>query len=804
MGILFIVAMPLGLFSQQARISGTIVDTGSGAVLEFANVTLMAPSDSSLVTGATADLEGRFDLEADAGEYLLRVGFVGYEDKWRPLVLEPGNKEMGEIGLFSLAEQLGEVTVEAAASLFQTEFDRRIFNLENTVVAEGGTALQVLETLPSIQVDEEGSITMRGSGSVEIYINGRPTNLSSDDTESILESFPADAIESVELITNPSARYEAEGVGGIINLVLKESRLQGFNGQLTSSAGTGNKYSGGLNLNYRGERINVFTNYSYRYREFWEENFSSRMYSADNVSPFLTQDFFTENFRHGHLLRTGFEYDLSPASSIRLYSNINLRHRDRERTYNIRNQNMQMQLDSMFVRQLDEDQARSNYEFGFNYGWRPGENNGQRLDAAFSIAFDEQERIEYFDQDFFDSQGIMVPEKRALQTYERPRQSQLMVAELDYRMPLNEDNNIEAGLRSNIRRYDLEQVFQEFDFEQNLYQVDDLITNQFRYDRDIHAAYLIWQSRLGRFSYQAGLRGELTLSESFEPSNGNAVNNRYFDLFPSIFLNYEIAQNQDVQVNYSRRVRRPRTGALMPFINAQDFFNLRIGNPNLEAAYTDSYELSYLRGWENYFLSGSLYYRHTTNAISRVFELFDERYAIVTWINSNTRKNTGLEFVNQLTFSQNADATLTANLFHAEISGINSQGEDFLNSNFSWTVSLLGNFRIPDWFNLQVMGNYRGPIVVPQGSIKPVYGLGLGLRRHVLQQSGTINLSISDVFNSRRFVLETDGTSFGQERQFYRESRVLTLSFTYRFGGYRDNQSARPSDGLNGGEEGLY
>lgn len=793
-----------GLSAGQAKLGGLIVDEQSGDVLEFANVSLMLPADSSLVTGTTADFDGRFELEAEAGSYILRIGFVGYEDKWMPVDLEPGQTDLGTLALTSLSEQLGEVTVEAAAALFRTEFDRRVFSLENTVVAEGGTALQALETLPSIQIDEEGSITMRGSGSVEIYINGRPTNLSSDDAESILESFPADAIESVELITNPSARYEAEGVGGIINLILKESRLQGFNGQLTSSAGTGNKYTGGLNLNYRGSRFNMFTSYSYQYRELWEENLSSRNYFSDNVSPYLTQDYYTENFRNGHLIRTGFEYELSAESSVRLHSNINYRSRDRERTYNIRSKNVQMELDSMFVRFLDEDQSRLNYEFGVNYGWRPDENNGQRLDAAFSIAIDEQDRIEYFDQEFFNAAGMPVAEKRALQTYERPAYSRLMVAELDYRMPINENLSFEAGLRSNIRRHDLEQIFEEYDFTQNQFLVDELITNQFRYDRDIHAAYLIMQNRLGSFSYQAGLRGELTLSDSYEPANGNTIRNRYFDLFPSIFLNYEISENQDVQVNYSRRVRRPGTRALMPFINAQDFFNLRIGNPYLDPAYTNSYEISYLRGWENYFLSGSLYHRHTANAISRIFELFDDRYAIVTWINSNTRRNTGLELVNQLTFSQNADVTLTGNLFHSEISGVNNEGVDFVNENFSWTISMLGNFRIPNWFNLQVMGNYRGPIAVPQGYIKPMYGLSLGLRRNVMQQSGTISLSVSDVLNSRRFVLETNGSSFGQQRQFSRESRVITLSFTYRFGGYRDNQSSRPSDGFNGGEDGLY
>jgi iron complex outermembrane recepter protein len=801
---LIFISSPVIFAQEEARITGTIVDGRSGDPLEFSNISVMSVDDSTMVAGGVTDLDGQFELSVPPGDYLLRVGFIGFDDLWEPVSLTAGTNYTGNLALYPASELLDEVVVEAAASLFRTEFDRRIFTLEGTTVADGGTALQVLETLPSIQVDEEGNLTMRGSGNVQIYINGRPTNLSSDDTESVLEQYPADAIESVELITNPSARFDAEGTGGIINLVLREEGLQGFNGQVNTSAGTGNKYTMGLNVNYRGNRFNVFTGYSYQYRELWEENVSFRQYFGEGVNNYLDQDYYTSNWRQGHLLRTGVEYEINPQSSVRLFSNLNLRSRDRERIYNIRNLDSNQQLDSLLVRLLEEDQARQNYEFGVNYGWQAASNNGQRLDARISFSLDEQDRIEYFDQDFFDSANQPVPGNRRLQTYERPRKSTLLLATLDYRLPLGEDRALEAGLRSNIRHWGLEQIFQNYDFDDQQYVVDDLITNQFDYDRNIYAGYLIFQDRFGAFSYQAGLRGEFTDATSFQPAIDSTYRDQYFNLFPSLFLNYEITTNQDVQVNYSRRVRRPRTGALMPFVNAQDFYNLRIGNPYLNAAYTNSFELSYLRGWESYFLSASAYYRHTENAISRVFELFDERYAIVTWINSDTRRNLGLELVNQFNFTQNMDATLTGNFFHSEISGTNVDGSSFVSSRFSWTMSLLGNMRIPNLFNVQVMGNYRGPIAVPQGSIKPVYSMNLGLRRNIWQQNATISFNVSDIFNSRRFVLETDGAAFGQERRFMRESRVFTLSLTYRFGGYRDRETTRSNGNGMDGEDGLY
>ena len=788
---------------QQTRLTGRILDARTDRPLEFSNITVMTPVDSTIVTGTVVDSLGLFGFPLDPGEYLIRVGFIGYEDYWREMQIQPGANDMGTVSLRPAAEHLGEVTVEAVATLFRSEFDRRIFNLEGTTVAEGGTALQVLETLPSIQVDEEGNLSMRGSGNVEIYINGRPTNLSSDETESLLEQYPADAIQSVELITNPSARFDAEGTGGIINLILKEQRMQGLNGQLNLSAGTGNKYNIGTTLNYRTGDWNFFTSYSYQYRELWERNESFRQYFTGEGSPFLDQNYSTTNWNQGHLLRTGIEYELSPNSNIRWFGNLNARGRDRERVYNIRNLDAALQLDSMFVRHLDEDQSRTNYEVGLNYDWQANGPEGARLDARLSFSLDEQDRIEHFDQLFFDSQQQEVPWNRSLQTYERPRRSSLLLGTLDYRLPLNENLNLEAGLRSTMRRYDLEQIFQDFDPDLGGYITDDLITNQFEYDQDIHAAYLILQNRLGSFSYQAGLRGEYTGTTSFMPENDSTITNNYFSLFPSIFLNYEISRNQDLQVNYSRRVRRPGTWAVTPFLNAQDFFNLRMGNPFLQPAFTNSYELSYLRGWDLYFLSATTYYRHTENALSRVFDLYDERFAVVTWVNSDTRRNLGLELVNQFDISRDIDATLTGNFFHSEISGANLDGQTYRNQQFSWTFTLLGNWNIPNVFNVQMMANYRGPIALPQGNIQPVGSINLGLRRHVWDRNATVSLNVSDVLNTRRFVLETQDGNLYQERRFMRESRIFTLSFIYRFGGFRERETPVRGDDM-GGEEGLF
>jgi iron complex outermembrane recepter protein len=818
--IIFIFLFLSEKLSSQNTLTGKTQDQRTGNPLEFAQIAMMNPTDSSMVTGGTSDLDGRFEFETlRQGQFLLRVSFIGYEDMWVPILIEPGTNDLGTIALSPSATQLEEVQVTAAAALFRSEADRRIFNVENMTVADGGTAIQLLETLPSVSVDEEGGLSLRGSGNILIYINGRPSNLSSDDTESILEQYPANAIKEVELITNPGARYEAEGVGGIINIILKEQRLQGFNGQVNVSSGTGNKYTGGLNLNYRQNRWNMFANYSYQYREMWQQTISYRENFVDGMTPILDQDYYNENFNQGHLVRLGTEYELNENSSLRAHTNINARSRDRERVYNIRSLSAPSSLDSMYIRLLEEDQSRINYEFGLDYGWQDG--NGRRLRASATYAWDNQDRIEYFDQQYFDNNMVEMPSKHADQFYERPRGNNMLVFTADYDHAFGEEMRIETGFRSTFRMDDRRQNFGQLDPETGLYNDIILngipISNQFIHDRQIHGGYLSFTDNRSRLTYQLGLRGEYTDKESwqgyglrsgflsdenFQPAIDTTTTDSYFHLFPSVFMNYAISENQDIQASYSRRIRRPWVGSMSPFLNAQDFFNLRLGNPYLEPAHTDNFEINYIRAWEHYMVTGSVFHRYTTNGLSRLFVLFNQG-SMVTWTNANVQNSTGVELINYFTWNDNTDVTLTGNFYYREVSS-EVEGQSYSNESYSWTLSLMGSMNIPDWFSTQVSANYWGPRVIPQGQIKPVFSMNIGLRRNVMNNQGTISLNISDVFNTRRFALETNGTQFTQQREFFRESRVLTLAFTWRFRDFSERNGGARQDSFEGDMDGLF
>lgn len=799
--VLIFLVLPHAAFSQsQFPISGQIVDESSNASIDFSNVSLLNLADSSLVRGTTTDFDGRFEISATPDKYLLRVSFLGYETYYKEIELQSSPLNLGAIGIRESAEMLQEVSVEAAALMFRTEIDKRVYDVSNTIAAEGGSAIQLLETLPSIQVDDEGQINLRGSSNLLIYINGRPTNLTSDDTESILEQYPANAIKSVEVITNPSARFDAEGVGGIINLILNETELNGLNGQVAAGWGTGNKYNAGTTLNYRSNGWNFTLGYNFQYRERWEYSESLRESFRGSVSPILDQQYDTENWDRTHLLRPGIEYQFNQNSSINFFSSMNLRSRDRERTYQIRSKDIDHRQDSAYIRLLEEDQSRINLEGGLSFQSNFGR-EGFDFRAMVSHSWSDQDRIEYFDQEFRDEADLPIASKRELQTYERPLDSRLSLLQLDFSMPFK-GFNLEAGWKTTLSREFREQIFNDFDFFENSFKQNELLTDQFDFDENIHAAYLILGGNNGRWGYQAGLRAEYTDTESYQPRIDSVHVNNYFDLFPSAFLSYELAENTILQASYSRRISRPNMWRLMPFLNAQDLLNMRLGNPYLQPQYTDNYELSFDKMWEEFFFTASLFHRNAKNTFTRVYQLFEDRSSVVTWQNADNRQSTGLELVNQWFVNRTTDLSLTTSIYHNRISGEDENGR-YSNSRMSWTLNLMGNTRISNWFSFQVIANYRGPIVLPQGSIDPRYSVNIGFRREVLNRNGTISLSVSDLFRTRNFTLNTESPDFNQRRYFERESRVLNLSFTYRFRGYQDRSDRRQQQ-INGGEDAVF
>ncbi len=778
--------------AQNSFIKGQVLDGASGDPMEFTNIAILSPGDSSVVTGIITDFDGKFNINVKPGNYLIRISYVGYKDRWRKIVVSESGLDLKKIKVSPDTEILTEVNIDAVAPLFESDIDKRVFNVANSIVAEGGTAIDLLETLPSVQIDEEGNISMRGSGDILIYINGRPTNMMADGVESVLEQFPANSIEKIELITNPSSRYDAQGTGGIINLVLKKNQADGFNGQINGSIGTRNKYTGGINMNYRKGAWNFYGAYNYQFRQLFRESESFRENLVGNGSRFLDQDNYMENYDESNMVRFGFDVDMTENSALGVFFSSNIRNGTRDGVYNIRHQNVNRAQDSLYVRNRDETQNRTNIEAGLNYSLNI-DTTGQKLFSQFSFSRDEQETLEVFDQDFFDAGNNLVPQNQVNQLFDQPRFNEQYLIQVDYEKPFGEDRKLEAGYKSTISINDREQVFSDLDQEIQEYVINDTISNRFLFDEGVHAAYLMYRNSVNRIGFQAGLRGEATFTESYQVNLDSTFVNNYFNLFPSIYLSYKLTEKQDILLNYSRRIRRPSVWSLNPFINAQDPLNLRVGNPFLRPELTDSYEVSYQYEGGNLFFTGSGYFRQTNDVITRVFSLLDNNVGLMGWENINTRQTSGLELITQYSFASWADATLTTNLFYTKLFGDNL-GEGFNNENLSWSMNLLSNFAIPKLFSVQLQANYRGPIVLPQGELEPYYGVNIGIRKDIMDKRATISANLTDVFNSRVFKIRTEDNRFIQDRLFNRETQIFTLSFTYRLGGFKDRNGKRDGD----------
>lgn len=791
--ILIMLFFTLQGFAQDVSIKGKVKERGSDKTLEFANVALLSVNDSSVVGGGMTGLNGEFDFIAQPGKYILRIGFIGYESHFRDLDLgERRNVNLGTVALALDAANLQEVVVEGVTSIFESDIDKRRYDVENSVVAEGATASELLETLPSIQMDDEGGITMRGSGEILIYINGRPSNLSGDDAESILSQFPANSIKSVELITNPSSRYDAAGVGGIINIILKKNEKTGFNGQANVSVGTRDKYNAGVNLNYGAGKVNYYASYNYQNRRLFREADIFRENRIGNSSPFLDQDSYGERVDITHLIRGGLDYNITENQTFGFYAQGNIRDREGFTDLNQRSLNSFRNQDSLYVRSQNDSRQSFNAESGVNYNWEI-DTLGQRLFTSLSYSRDERTQLENYEQLFFNEANESVPNNRLIQLNDRPQTSDLYVFQLDYVKPFANGGSLESGLKGTYSLWDRGQEFSQGDIGNNFNPVPiDSISDNFIFKEDVYAAYMSYRNRVGKIGYQGGLRAEYTETIGQQGSREDAVVNNYFNLFPSMYLSYDLGEEHEFTANYSRRISRPSMWSVSPLYRVRDLLNLSVGNPFLQPEFTDSYEIGYMKGWERFLFNATVYHRASTNVQTRVIRLVENNVAIQTRENAASRNSTGVELINQIQVNNWWDATISGNFFYSEIIGDNIEG-GFNNSNYSWTVSLLSNMAIPNLFTFQVQGNYRGPIVFPQGELEPYWGINAGIRKNIMNEKATISLNVSDIFNTRIFRIRNEDTRFVQDRIYNRETRIGTIAFTYRFGGFKDRTNG--SDG---------
>ncbi|ASU35831.1 hypothetical protein MuYL_3946 [Mucilaginibacter xinganensis] len=768
-------------------ISGKLVDAATNQPLELATVSLVNKSDNHPVKSMQTDLNGSFSLTGiPDGRYLLRATYVSYLSFLKDSIsITPANRtiSLGNIKLRQGKGLLKEVVVTAQKSQIQLGIDKKSFNVEQSLVSQGGSATDLLANVPSVQVDVDGNLSLRGSSNVRVLINGKPSALTGGNIADILQSIPASSIETIEVITNPSSKYDAEGQSGIINIVLKKNVQKGFTGSASLSAGTQNTYNGNASIAYQNSKVNVYANYSYRKGTRVGDGFSNKTTIADSINQTQNQVQNQQFTFTGQNIRGGIDINLDPKTTLGFSTNVNIRDRDRLQTGSTlitQNGILQQRIGQNNASNGSGTNLDFNMDFSHKY-----KKKGEELTANVNYGTDKNNNFDNLISEYND---YITP------SYLLTQQNNTTVGkgknwniQADYTLPLT-NGKLEAGVRSTINNSDDNYVVDTLNNTSGGFDYNPFLSNRFIYKENINAAYTNYQHQFGNFGLQVGLRLEdAHIRTSLVDSVTVPHKQDYFRVYPSVFLSEKLSEDQTLQLSYSRRVSRPRDRQLSPFLDQSDRLNYQQGNPDLRPEDTHSFELSYINYWKTLTLTSSLYYRLTNGNIQRITTPLSPTNldtTLTTFENIKSASNAGYELIAKVSPSAALDFTANLNVYYRHIDGDPALGLT-TTSGYAWNGNLTGNYKPFKKLGIQLRGDYQGPQVIPQGKMKAMYGLDGGVKYDITKQL-SFSGNVRDIFNTRKFRSDINintpyfASNQVSERRFSTRTAIFTLA--YRFG----------------------
>ncbi|MFT4857446.1 MAG: outer membrane receptor protein involved in Fe transport, partial [Algoriphagus sp.] len=695
---LFLLLQPFSLAQQNqklGKVSGKLLDNSSKEPISFGSIAIYSLQDS-LIDGAISGEKGEFELQMPFGTYYGLIEFMGFESKKTDnfsLSAQQPNLNLGEILLESTASDLAEVTVQGEKTLMELSLDKRIFNVGKDLANAGGTASDILMNLPSVSVDPEGNVRLRGSSNVRILIDGKPSGLVSFKGGAGLRQLQANMVERVEVITNPSARYEAEGMAGVINIILKKDNNQGFNGSFEVITGTPLNLGFSTNLNYRKNRINWFINYSLARRhqpgisELYQE-----VYNEDGTTSILSQNNSGLIKSFNNNIRGGLDYYFNEKSI--LTASYLWRRSDARRITDIRYEDYLNNFDNYLgysLRQQDETEAEPNSEVIVSYK-KSFEQKDHELTTAFTYLNYWERSDQKFTESAYSPTGQLFPNSDLFQTSLNDEYENQYLLQLDYVKPFSKEGKFETGLRTSFRRMENDYVVSEENESGDLIPLPGL-DNVFLYNENILAAYGIWGNKSGNWSYQAGVRAEHTDVETILIETNERNPRKYTNLFPSAHLTYNVSTENAFQLSYSRRVRRPVYNDLSPYVTFSDQRNFFSGNPDLNPEFTDAFELGHIKYFEKGTLFSTVYFRNTTDKIERIRTVNDDGFSVTAPYNLTGEKSFGVEFSSDYKVNDWWKLDLNLNFFHANINGSNIES-NFQAKTYSWLLRQTSRFTL--------------------------------------------------------------------------------------------------------------
>jgi len=778
-------------------LTGTLIDTDTKEPLPFAAVKITHTMSEELVTGGMTDDKGRFKIESiTLGPNQVEFAYVGYKTERQEVRFgrEGIEIDLGKIGLQSSGVELNEVTVEAEREFMTNEIDRKVYDPSKLILSKTGSATDILENIPAVELDVDGNITLRGSSAVRIMIDGRPSRFTGEDLSALLQSLPANSVEKVEVMTNPSAKYDPDGTAGMINIVLKKSALQGLNGSVNSSYSGADRFRAGINLNYKVEDLNFFFNAGHSSGRYPRSSWSRRdnFLGEDTLSFYQVVDGY--GGRNGNNIKAGIDWSPGSKHVFTLQGTINQGLRPR-----VSNNNTDWTtpfLDYTLTQSSDRQGSRWNNSYDMIYDFKP--KKGEELNVRMSYTDGSRDDVLEFTQDTLTNSIKMPSDKYRTNSFGEQWEFNGI---LDYTKKWNKDRKFEAGAKI-ITREDLD-AFNRTNIDiytgDTTYLLDS--ENEFLYGEDILAVYSNYGFKKGPWGFQLGLRAEQANITATQITQDSTFYNNYFQVYPSAFLTYEIAAGREINMSYSRRVQRPGGRQLNPFIDYSDPFNLRSGNPYLLPAFTGSYELGYTQILKKgTTLTSNIYFRDRSNLITWYSEVDSNGVNLTTYQNLNSGEDVGLDinFRGRLG-KKGGFFSLGGNYFYSQVSG-DIRGRGWVNQGQGFSLNTV--FSTPLWKNasVQIMGNYRSKRVMAQGIGRPFYFIGGGFKQGFLNDRLNLSINCRDIFNTMGWNYETSGPGFYSEGQFRWMNRVVECGLTYNFGEVQRRRRQMDRSGRGGGD----
>jgi len=796
--------LPIIGFAQEFELTGKVIDASMDFPLEYASVSAKSIEDGSIINGGVTNREGMFSIKLEKGTYDLEIEYISFEVKYISNFTIDKDTDLGTIKLRAKAGELGEVTVVAETTQVEVRLDKKIYTVGKDLTTAGGTVSDALGNVPSVTVDIDGAISLRGNNNVRILINGKPSSVAGFGDQDVFQQLPAEAIESVEVITSPSARYDAEGTAGIINIILKREKTLGFNGSIRGTLGDPKNTGAFIDLNLRTDNFNVFTSLGYTDRTrpgnaFFDTEFSNPELDFNRIIEVREYNRNGQNYN----VNAGAEYFIDDMSSVTasLFARLG---DDGDVTTNTNSRFVDGIENSTTVRIENELEDDESFQYSMNYEKRfDKENRDHKLTADIQYSSSNETKTGIINENQILPSDSLVAFQDNLET--EKRDSYLIQA--DYVKPMG-DAQFEAGFRGDYSDQSQGFLVQRQNLETGNLEIDEFVSSDFDFQQNITAVYTQYGNKFDKFSFLLGLRYEQTqlkgTTTPLVPENFDRnfdFDKNFGGFFPTVNLVYELGEDENVTLGYNRRINRPRSWFLNPFPSQSSRVNVFQGNPDLDPSFANAFDLGYLKRWEKLTLTSSIYYQRETDAFERVERDTGRRTEEDNiQINENIPINLSSEerYGAELGILYNPTKWLRTNLsfnyFRFQSEG-SFEGIEYGATNESYFGRFSSNVILPWKIQWQTNAFYRGPRVNAQTETDPIASIDLAFSKDFLKDDNlTISLNVRDLFNSRKRDQFTIAENFTSNSSFQWRVRQVTATVVYRFNQQKREQNRKGDD----------